>query len=143
MHFNTSHVVVYPFSIIVPSVISKFQYISCCCLSSMLKTICNSSMHFNTSHVVVYLIPRIWFIITSVISIHLMLLFINSSLNNSVRGHYFNTSHVVVYPYKANNAHSLLTFQYISCCCLSKTHVFSPIFNLISIHLMLLFIKYS
>ena len=119
-NFNTSHVTVYllcPFYrqtdcvisihlmllfIIIPSdwsrYTTKFQYISCYCLSP--NTTCSSvlSLDFNTSHVTVYHCIHLLNCWEIKISIHLMLLFI--VLPDTTRADLFdfNTSHVTVYP---------------------------------------------
>ena len=161
--FNTSHVTVYLQATNYQTACDLFQYISCYCLShhpsrcSRLYNHFNTShvtvyhirntrddmnlLNFNTSHVTVYPYWKITSYYLSLISIHLMLLFILAFF------HCFS-------------APSL--FQYISCYCLSKdkrepqqvqtdfntSHVtvylkinnaFSKFHN-ISIHLMLLFI---
>ena len=100
---------------------------------------------------------------TNKISIHLMLLFIVTvSEQDSLRIVFqyiscyclslpgrivsilttdFNTSHVTVYPsFSASLLSSLSKFQYISCYCLSLYRRRWDYRNVISIHLMLLFI---
>ena len=97
--FNTSHVVVYPEIEKLNNQIIKFQYISCCCLSSAEGLYKVTNNGFNTSHVVVYL---------------------GNTIKDSVYAQSFNTSHVVVYPRSFPFGIWLLgRFQYISCCCLS------------------------
>ena len=138
--FNTSHVVVYPTHWLKDFLDNPFQYISCCCLSErghyihrdcpvsihlMLLFIggrtmlTNTDISFNTSHVVVYLYS--WNIRTKLdrVSIHLMLLFIeNSDMYRTIKKQ----------------------FQYISCCCLSRSNAHIIHNAGVSIHLMLLFI---
>ena len=97
-YFNTSHVTVYQYLVFIIHTTTKFQYISCYCLSHKVLFLSCHHTHFNTSHVTVYLIIFIHLSITLHISIHLMLLFIVS--HNSL---YFVQ----------------LQFQYISCYCLS------------------------
>ena len=120
-YFNTSHVTVYrqifqPFK----EAWERFQYISCYCLSLLLEIQAGTGMYFNTSHVTVYLFNNIIHTLVFVISIHLMLLFINA-----------------VPPACA----SIPTFQYISCYCLSTLTLNAGKSAQISIHLMLLFIS--
>ena len=99
--------------------IKKFQYISCCCLSTM-----SQNFHFANS-ISIHLMLLFIFtrrtrkhIITS-ISIHLMLLFIHLSAKSHIISADFNTSHVVVYLIVLNIIFLCFRFQYISCCCLS------------------------
>ena len=120
-YFNTSHVTVYPLTIIDLNLLSHFntshvtvyrcwtrcsfyrdifQYISCYCLS--------------THHLSIHNRNRI--------SIHLMLLFINCYIVNCLL---------------------CSIFQYISCYCLSYTLSNRNINHNISIHLMLLFIPFT
>ena len=76
---------------------SKFQYISCYCLSI-------------------------------------------NHLNQQSRQQDFNTSHVTVYLSDSPSSAPERIFQYISCYCLSSNHLGGERYELISIHLMLLFI---
>ena len=121
-YFNTSHVTVYQYLVFIIHTTTKFQYISCYCLSHKVLFLSCHHTHFNTSHVTVYLIIFIHLSITLHISIHLMLLFIVS--HNSL---YFVQ----------------LQFQYISCYCLSVWCRCNINKYKISIHLMLLFIYYK
>ena len=120
LNFNTSHVTVYPYGIL-----HYYLFVS----------------YFNTSHVTVYPLQLCTALGPSLISIHLMLLFIASALfllppfgiisihlmllfikveNPKIREEtHFNTSHVTVYLYAG---------------------VSDPEVSSISIHLMLLFI---
>ena len=76
----------------------------------------------------------------SLISIHLMLLFIGEDTGKLANYAYFNTSHVTVYQKQKKLKIYELGFQYISCYCLSKKSCRTAGSNTISIHLMLLFI---
>ena len=98
---------------------SAFQYISCYCLSQSWKKVSRIRLHFNTSHVTVYPYSCTHPSQLSLISIHLMLLFIVQEKQGPKRffrisihlmllfiaanglwccfNHYFNTSHVTVY----------------------------------------------
>ena len=78
---------------------TKFQYISCYCLSSIITPSSSSFIDFNTSHVTVYLCFQSQTSLLVLISIHLMLLFISMSFHSSTLSSDFNTSHVTVYPY--------------------------------------------
>ena len=120
---------------------SGFQYISCYCLSYTQAVRNAVDRNFNTSHVTVYPRPHTTVLRYTVISIHLMLLFITARHNIYEQPHiisihlmllfinlnrwennvfdYFNTSHVTVY-LDAGTSNS------VPC--------------VISIHLMLLFI---
>ena len=144
--------------------VAPFQYISCYCLSVIRIAIAGADGYFNTSHVTVYrryrepasnivtdfntshvTVYHIRSIVCTTlyhISIHLMLLFINSPRPLAVWACYFNTSHVTVYllhppnnPYPLSisihlmllfisstniTVGKLIIFQYISCYCLSK-----------------------
>ena len=97
-HFNTSHVTVYP---------SRFS-------SSH-----SDNSYFNTSHVTVYLRQVCPACLLLLISIHLMLLFIQSTACRRIEKR---------------------VFQYISCYCLSYLSASDIHWLVISIHLMLLFI---
>ncbi len=121
----------------------SFQYISCYCLSVCGRGTC----------------------LSDVISIHLMLLFINFPLllplfaiafqyiscyclslphvNYTANTSYFNTSHVTVYHIICAIPEDYKLFQYISCYCLSTRRKTKPRFVRISIHLMLLFINFD
>ena len=76
LHFNTSHVTVYP---------------------SFSSSVSSGSSYFNTSHVTVYRHRRSVEMHKKRISIHLMLLFILLGFNFQYQFGYFNTSHVTVY----------------------------------------------
>ena len=120
MRFNTSHVVVYQKEHDNNDNETRFQYISCCSLSrycctlymqilvsihlmlqfiSMVSQRPLSILSFNTSHVVVYRSLNARFSYASLVSIHLMLQFICKKSVSWVLG---------------------LSFQYISCCSLSR-----------------------
>ena len=101
---------------------------------------CTFEADFNTSHVTVYHVNIRLFCIFLYISIHLMLLFILSRKLYTSHNLYFNTSHVTVYPISFICRFKASSFQYISCYCLSQCLHFHTKSNLISIHLMLLFI---
>ena len=74
--FNTSHVTVYPYSTFFMECAIIFQYISCYCLSGAAAQRERMRMNFNTSHVTVYLCFIQTCKCSNWISIHLMLLFI-------------------------------------------------------------------
>ena len=97
-YFNTSHVTVYLYLGRARKYINEFQYISCYCLSK--RTGRRAVLHD--------------------ISIHLMLLFILLHLLIFSHLSDFNTSHVTVYLVGIDSNFFLVTFQYISCYCLSK-----------------------
>ena len=96
-----------------------FQYISCYCLSEFDTSQKCCDKNFNTSHVTVYLLPQLFRLLTVLISIHLMLLFIQPP--------------ICILLCKSS-------FQYISCYCLSSWRPVHSFSHEISIHLMLLFI---
>ena len=147
-----------------PSMMSRFQYISCCSLSNFAKKSYIIVKGFNTSHVVVYRMCRVerkrkldcfntshvvvylihclvnyvnkkcfntshvvvyrkqiphWETVF-LVSIHLMLQFIENELAELKKAPSFNTSHVVVYP--------MLLPHFLKC-------------FMVSIHLMLQFIQ--
>ena len=77
----------------------RFQYISCCYLSFLALYLPISQVCFNTSHVVIYPPWSPDLGVVSIVSIHLMLLFI----------------WLLVYPIGQESM-----FQYISCCYLSN-----------------------
>ena len=77
----------------------------------------------------------------SIISIHLMLLFIHGNVQqNLAQQRNFNTSHVTVYHIGISSPSPTSPFQYISCYCLSEHMLDGEERKSISIHLMLLFI---
>ena len=141
INFNTSHVTVYQLAHGGYNAACLFQYISCYCLSYTQAVRNAVDRNFNTSHVTVYPRPHTTVLRYTVISIHLMLLFITARHNIYEQPHiisihlmllfinlnrwennvfdYFNTSHVTVY---------LLADSFV----ISINHI--------SIHLMLLFI---
>ena len=142
MYFNTSHVTVYRYQYLDMYHQDLFQYISCYCLSSPRFFNLFLIVYFNTSHVTVYrLYPD------PVYSKHINF---NTSHVTVYPGYiiyydwnkdHFNASHVTVYRYPALYRSPQLSFQYISCYCLSQSH-HVDCFNVnISIHLMLLFIN--
>ena len=95
--------------------------------------------NFNTSHVTVYrswLPNKTW---QSLISIHLMLLFIISFSHAFLLSLYISIHLMLLFiGRKPANACRTNPFQYISCYCLSIPINFPPLFSCISIHLMLL-----
>ena len=143
--FNTSHVTLYRCGCCMGSGVDKFQYISCYSLSRAAdeKTFIQSS--FNTSHVTLYRNQNIWKTLditsfntshvtlypcpaehikrTYFVSIHLMLLFIQSE-----KDFFLGCINVSI--------HLMLLFIRLSG---RKTHFV----NSVSIHLMLLFIIYT
>ena len=82
LSFNTSHVVVYLARLLYdfPRQI-MFQYISCCSLSGENMGKNKSSNRFNTSHVVVYLSAENTVVNRFLVSIHLMLQFILTTMS--------------------------------------------------------------
>ena len=91
---------------------TKFQYISCYCLSSIITPSSSSFIDFNTSHVTVYLCFQSQTSLLVLISIHLMLLFICFSAIIYCFCLHFNTSHVTVYHCFSNR--SRFTFTYFN-----------------------------
>ena len=96
-----------------------FQYISCCSLSIVFPRVCKEVKKFQ-------------YISCCSLSISLLLLFLV--------GFCFNTSHVVVYLDYIVNNNFYLEFQYISCCSLSQLLLSFKRVQQVSIHLMLQFI---
>ena len=123
IHFNTSHVIVYLWTE---------------------KTAISEQTYFNTSHVIVY--QGLTFVINFLIliSIHLMLLFIESAFG--VYGDNNAFQYISCYCLSANDptyTEPSAEFQYISCYCLSQKLCKAYCNKAISIHLMLLFICVS
>ena len=119
--FNTSHVVVYPHGASRRKGDLKFQYISCCSLSPLLFNLYSRNSCFNTSHVVVYrysgssgLFPLCSFNTSHVV------VYPTGSSSSDTYYTCFNTSHVVVYQPDNAIIIPLTSFQYISCCSLSR-----------------------
>ena len=96
---NTSHVIVYRDQEDGKQFCWAFKYISCYCLSDLIKAIQRKVGDSNTSHVIVYPSPGIMFSENFCIQIHLMLLFIQLKLCYTSK---------------------LQLFKYISCYCLSQ-----------------------
>ena len=120
---------------------------------------------FNTSHITLYQTSGTGTDRRKQVSIHLMLLFIDGTLI----GHHtitlfqyiscyslsvkavqtfpvytrFNTSHVTLYRLMQNSYQATSPFQYISCYSLSKKSCIHICCFMVSIHLMLLFIRRS
>ena len=96
-YFNTSHVTVYPDSLINAVESFIFQYISCYCLS--FRSTGRVLWLYISIHLMLLFIgnTKVKTASTGRISIHLMLLFIvgGEIVINSLK--YFNTSHVTVY----------------------------------------------
>ena len=99
---------------------SKFQYISCYCLSLPYLSI--YSLLFVFQYISCYcLSSRLALVaVFAVISIHLMLLFITFLESKIQTKENFNTSHVTVYRGVKIKFADNDRFQYISCYCLSK-----------------------
>ena len=98
-----------------------FQYISCYCLSVLLLLSCTFSKHFNTSHVTVYQISSIWCIPKPTFQYISCYCLSTSSRCPILVFYHFNTSHVTVY---------------------QEIQKHKGTCNVISIHLMLLFIRF-
>ena len=99
----------------------QFQYISCCSLSPLLFNLYSRNSCFNTSHVVVYrysgssgLFPLCSFNTSHVV------VYPTGSSSSDTYYTCFNTSHVVVYQPDNAIIIPLTSFQYISCCSLSR-----------------------
>ena len=117
--FNTSHVTVYHDPSFYYRIYEAFQYISCYCLS-------------------VHSPPRL---VGILISIHLMLLFINNETAQVAQEILFQYISCYCLSLQILSRFTLsVRFQYISCYCLSRWLVLCRFKSLISIHLMLLFI---
>ena len=97
-----------------------FQYISCYSLSVQGAAEMPWLISFNTSHVTLYLRQASYIQSSVLVSIHLMLLFIEFMRDNYLTPSCFNTSHVTLYP------NSVRSIDYK---------------DIVSIHLMLLFIS--
>ena len=119
--FNTSHVTVYHHKLLPFCPIFSFQYISCYCLSTKATEMLHMWQDFNTSHVTVYLLRLCLCSFFLCISIHLMLLFIQSEIHDKYKKKNFNTSHVTVYLFRHLWLRIHCRFQYISCYCLSPS----------------------
>ena len=99
----------------------RFQYISCYCLSSRTLLFHCLIMHFNTSHVTVYPFPYRQPVLRSVISIHLMLLFIKTfSCVHMPTDVFQYISCYCLSRQSAGHSDRNCIFQYISCYCLSN-----------------------
>ena len=144
--------------------VQTFQYISCYSLSQSARSRLRENRGFNTSHVTLYLEQNrdcqqfnhvsihlmLLFIYilfgtlctTAPVSIHLMLLFIRRSFCILLRVLMFQyISCYSLSTQKGIQEKRSRTFQYISCYSLSHHHVCRRKRNIVSIHLMLLFIE--
>ena len=163
-HFNTSHVTVYLDKIRKAVNTDRFQYISCYCLSRANRNECKVfeiSIHLMLlfiHHRWSYLIHWIQFQYISCYclssSVKSSGIFFNSFqyiscyclsvffTHKTPASPYFNTSHVTVYRFASRSSKDCsFSFQYISCYCLSIFVSFFLHSIVISIHLMLLFIR--
>ena len=118
--FNTSHVTLYQRTAEISFGLPEFQYISCYSLSVTIRLLRNG-LSLVSIHLMLLFIHAGYGNVTRClsVSIHLMLLFIGNQDHEERIEKRFNTSHVTLYPYVARP-------------CVSGTAV--------SIHLMLLFI---
>ena len=120
--FNTSHVVIYRIAVMTATnSVFMFQYISCCYLS-ICRAIRVGSLCVSIHLMLLFIFcPSASRMCSIQVSIHLMLLFI-------LQSNYLS-------PF-------LPAFQYISCCYLSETTCIFWFSDIVSIHLMLLFIGF-
>ena len=79
---------------------AEFQYTSCYSLSSSASCFSFLLPGFNTSHVTLYRCKGPRKCPGSLVSIHLMLLFISQRMNRIIRYLSFNTSHVTLYHWR-------------------------------------------
>ena len=114
--FNTSHVVVYPFSLFLFNKSKEFQYISCCSLS--ISDCINDNDRNVSIHLMLQFIKKKYFSFINqiLVSIHLMLQFIVQYSLPIQSQESFNTSHVVVY---LINSDIIVLFA----CCFNTSHV--------------------
>ena len=120
---------------------AEFQYTSCYSLSSSASCFSFLLPGFNTSHVTLYRCKGPRKCPGSLVSIHLMLLFIYSRWSLMRTKWRFNTSHVTLYLTAHEPDYPILKFQYISCYSLSRKGMgYGTSGMRVSIHLMLLFI---
>ena len=120
----------------------SFQYISCYCLSYTNHCFRLVHIHFNTSHVTVYQILVMHHAFSFLISIHLMLLFIRMAAVGGERSIVFQYISCYCLSRGDDNKNTIREiFQYISCYCLSISNSYRRFIRMISIHLMLLFIR--
>ena len=99
---------------------------------------------FNTSHVTLYQVivnqrrQTRWCFNTSHVTLYL-----NKFAKMKSVVECFNTSHVTLYLTTGGDTANKRMFQYISCYSLSIDHVYAHYHSFVSIHLMLLFIKFE
>ena len=99
LHFNTSHVTVYPRRCCIPFLsLGHFNTSHVTVYQITNIPIHMTIFYFNTSHVTVYLCSTSNMLKNLLISIHLMLRFIYVRYNQTECVYNFNTSHVTVYP---------------------------------------------
>ena len=97
-NFNTSHVTVYRRKRNFRSAFVLFQYISCYCLSPLEQVLKNKHKRISIHLMLLFIDSKFIFNVRkNFISIHLMLLFILEGLLTSQNWSDFNTSHVTVY----------------------------------------------
>ena len=102
---------------------AEFQYTSCYSLSSSASCFSFLLPGFNTSHVTLYRCKGPRKCPGSLVSIHLMLLFIYSRWSLMRTKWRFNTSHVTLYLTAHEPDYPILKFQYISCYSLSLARI--------------------
>ena len=141
--FNTSHVTVYHHKLLPFCPIFSFQYISCYCLSICPVFLDSSFLDFNTSHVTVYL-----YVVKGFQGDNLEFQYIScyclSAPSKYGNDKALSFQYISCYCLSELGYEYFLEldeFQYISCYCLSYTRSSPTSSNLISIHLMLLFIR--
>ena len=140
--FNTSHVAIY------------LIYICCSCVvdisfntSHVAIYLCQDNpkgtyiLGFNTSHVAIYPLPLRQIFSRILVSIHLMLLFIETKIYIWREKGGFNTSHVAIYPTLTyNTLHCIPSFNTSHVAIYQDSENKSQLCIQVSIHLMLLFI---
>ena len=143
---------------------AKFQYISCYSLSTFWTYMNTLEQRFNTSHVTLYRRDVGTWTWGWCVSIHLMLLFIGKELGYGSSGMWVSIHLMLLFIIsKQRNRTCEILFQYISCYSLSEMHRVDRklsrgfntshvtlylrgggslwTFSVVSIHLMLLFIR--
>ena len=140
--FNTSHVTLYQITRYLKQLIKRFQYISCYSLSRYLVLVLLSWKRFNTSHVTLYQakMEALFTNVTRFNTSHVTLYLQNVDYGKMAKGFQYISCYSLSSQYPEGQVGICAWFQYISCYSLSRPVYDTIVREMVSIHLMLLFI---
>ena len=143
--FNTSHVTLYQITRYLKQLIKRFQYISCYSLSRYLVLVLLSWKRFNTSHVTLYQakMEALFTNVTRFNTSHVTLYLQNVDYGKMAKGFQYISCYSLSSQYPEGQVGICAWFQYISCYSLSRPVYDTIVREMVSIHLMLLFISSS